>query len=247
MTVRIGEDELHIWEASLDPSPTTVTALRATLSEAEEARADRFRFARDRSRYIVGRGLLRGLLASYLGIAPREVRFTYGAYDKPHLENGGLWFNLSHSGSVALYAFNTRAEVGIDVELDDGDFSKDLIAERCFSPTETASLRALPQDLQPRAFLTCWTRKEAFIKARGDGLNLPLDSFDVTLTPWQPAALTRTAWSSDEPTEWSLLDVSDSEGQFIAAVAGRTKSWRVISRRVAEVVDNEILNDQEDR
>ena len=103
-----------------------------------------------------------------------------------------------------------------------------------FSPSEVTALRSLPADLQPRAFLTCWTRKEAFIKARGDGLQLALDSFDVTLDPFSPPALLRTAWSPEEPQQWSLHDLSDPERGYIAALALRSRGQRVVRRTIGD-------------
>jgi 4'-phosphopantetheinyl transferase len=240
-------DELHVWRVQLDADPEVVDRLHRVLSADECDRAQRFHFERDRRRYVIGRGVLRHLLGRYLAQDPGEIRFAYGEYDKPRLDGPGPYFNVSHSGAVALLAFSSAAEVGVDVELDDGDFASERIAERFFSPAEVQVLRSLPAELQPRAFLLCWTRKEAFIKARGDGLSLSLDSFDVTLVPGQPAALTRTAWCSEEPTQWRLTDLSDPDAGFIAAVASRSKSWRVIRRDVAEIADNEIVLDQEER
>ncbi|MCA1682485.1 MAG: 4'-phosphopantetheinyl transferase superfamily protein [Actinobacteria bacterium] len=235
--VALPADEVHVWRASLDRSAEDVAELRALLSVDELARADRFRFERHRARFTVGRGLLRLLLGRHLGLDPAAVRFGYGAYDKPHVERAGVWFNLSHSGAVALMCLACVGEVGIDVELDDADFSRELVAERFFSATEVAVLRSLPEALQPRAFLTCWTRKEAFIKARGDGLSLPLHSFDVTLAPDAPATLVRTAWSREEPRQWRLQDLSDPEAGYIAAVALRSTGWRVVEHRIPETIE----------
>jgi 4'-phosphopantetheinyl transferase len=228
----IGADELHVWRASLERPAPVVASLRRRLASDEHQRADRFRFERDRSRYIVGRGLLRTLLGRYLALKPEAIRFEYGAFEKPQLRDPGPWFNLSHSGPVALYAITHIGEVGIDVELDDEDFAQERIAERFFSPAETAVLRSLPQRLQARAFLTCWTRKEAFIKARGDGLSLPLDSFDVALEPSARAAILRTAWSQDEPQQWSVRDLSDRRAGYVAAVAIRGQVRRIVSREL---------------
>jgi 4'-phosphopantetheinyl transferase len=243
----IPPDELHVWSASLERSPVLVAQLRVLLTGDERERASRFRFERDRSRYIVGRGLLRILLGRYLGVAPADVRFEYGAFEKPRLAGGELWFNLSHSGTIALFAFSARGEVGIDVELDDADFAGERIAERFFSPAEVRALRSLPAPQQARAFLHCWTRKEAFIKARGDGLSLALDSFDVTLEPGSPAVLLRTAWSDDEPGHWQLLDLSDPGSGYVAAVAIRSEGWRVINRRVPDNFHDDTLTRQEER
>lgn len=228
--------EVHVWRATLDRPPQVTERMLRLLSADERERAARFHFARDRSRFIVGRAVLRTLLARYLGAAPEELAFQYGEFRKPALP-GGPAFNLSHSGAVALYAFSAYTEVGIDVELDDADFASERIAERFFSPAEVQALRSLPLQQQPRAFLSCWTRKEAFIKARGDGLSLPLDSFDVTLAPELPAALLRTAWCSDEARHWQMQDISDRKAGYVAAVAVRGKKLRVVQRELAETIE----------
>ena len=228
--------EVHVWRASLERPAEIVARMREVLADDERMRADRFRFDRDRSRYIVGRALLRGLLARYLDVEPEDLEFEYGAFDKPALDSGP-WFNLSHSGSVALFAVSGEGELGVDVELDEADFAHERIAERFFSPAEVSALRALPADAQPRAFLTCWTRKEAFIKARGDGLSLALDSFDVTLSPDAPVALLRTAWCSEEAERWSMEDLSDSRAGYVAAVAMRGNGWHVVERQIEDTIE----------
>jgi 4'-phosphopantetheinyl transferase len=204
--------------------------MRRLLAGDEQRRADRFRFERDRARYIVGRALLRGLLAGYLGTSPAELEFEYGEFDKPALRSGPS-FNLSHAGSLVLFAFSGEGEIGVDVELDDANLASERIAERFFSPSEVS---VLPVDQQPLAFLACWTRKEAFIKARGDGLSLPLDSFDVSLVPNAPAALLRTAWCSEEARHWHIEDVSDRGEGYVAALALRSEGWRVVERQIED-------------
>jgi 4'-phosphopantetheinyl transferase len=233
---RLPAEEVHIWHASLERPVKTVERMRRLLAPDEHSHADRYRFERDRSRYIVGRALLRCLLARYTGAAPEELEFEYGEFRKPALR-GGPWFNLSHSGAIALYAFSSAGEIGIDVEIDDADFASERIAERFFSPAEVSVLRSLPVHAQPRAFLSCWTRKEAFIKARGDGLSLALDSFDVTLAPGTPAALLRTAWCSEEPERWRLEDLSDRKAGYVAAVAIRGDGWRVVRRQIVNTIE----------
>jgi 4'-phosphopantetheinyl transferase len=230
-------DELHVWRASLDQPPTVYARLERLLSAPEREHASRYQHENLRTRYVVGRGLLRTLLGSYAGARPGEIEFSYGEQGKPFAPGGFPWFNLSHSGPVALFAFSSSAEVGIDVELEGRTVAGQRIAERFFSPAEAVKLRALPEPLQARAFLTCWTRKEAFIKARGDGLSLPLRSFEVTLEPGQPAALLRTAWSESEPAEWTMVDLSDPVERIVAAAAGRHPGWRVVSRRADDLLD----------
>jgi 4'-phosphopantetheinyl transferase len=206
------------------------------LAPDERRRADAYRLEPHRARFVVGRALLRILLGRYLQAAPEDLRFDYGEFDKPMLP-GGPSFNLSHSGAVALYAFSGAGEVGIDVELYDERPASEGIAERFFSPAEVSALRSLPAQMRSHAFLACWTRKEAFVKARGDGLSLALDSFDVTLAPGVPAALLRTAWSSEEPRRWQLQDLSDPEAGYVAAVAIHAYESRVLKRYSMDTVD----------
>jgi 4'-phosphopantetheinyl transferase len=234
--LRLPAGEVHVWRASLERPTHVVKAMRGVLAGEELERADRFRFERDRLRFIVGRALLRGLLARYLRTSPEEIVFQYGEFRKPAVRVGP-WFNLSHSGSVALYAFSADGEIGVDVELDDEDLISERIAERFFSPAEVTALRSLPVEAQSRAFLTCWTRKEAFIKARGDGLNLPLDSFDVTLTPDAPALLLRTGWCSEEAGQWRIEDLSDRRAGYIAALALRGDGWSVVERQIVDTTE----------
>jgi 4'-phosphopantetheinyl transferase len=236
-TIAIASNEVHVWHGSIERPAAEVAGLRQLLCTDERARADRFRFDRDRSRYTAGRGILRMLLGRYLGVSAGEVALQYGQFDKPRLVGYPLWFNVSHSGAVALFAFTAVGEVGIDVELDDADFARERIAERFFSRAEVNALRSLPESAQPLAFLTCWTRKEAFIKARGDGLSLALDSFDVNLEPGSEAVLLRTAWSDDEPGQWSMTDLSDPDRGYVAALALRSGGWRLVNRRLETLDD----------
>src|SRR5207245_9098248 len=132
----------------------------------------------DRHHYIAVRELLRSILCKYLAKEPGQLRFSYNPYGKPELaspaDSGALRFNLAHSRGLALYAFTRRRQIGIDVEMIRPDFATEEIAARFFSPAEIAVLRSLPRELQPLAFFSCCTRQEAFIKARGMGLSLPL-------------------------------------------------------------------------
>jgi 4'-phosphopantetheinyl transferase len=242
----LGSRDVHIWTGGLDHDASTIRRLYALLAPDEQARAARFRFERDRGRYIAGRAQLRELLAGYLATPAQAIEFRYGNYDKPFLEGAELWFNVSHSGPVLMIAVTAIGEIGVDLELDNPEFARERIAERFFSPGEVRALRSLPEDLQGRAFLACWTRKEAFIKARGDGLQLALDSFDVSLDPGQPVALLRTAWSGSEPTEWSFDDLSDVNAGYVAAVAIRSRGQLRLSRRALPDPDGKTLNEQEE-
>src|SRR6185503_16840317 len=185
--------EVHVWRAQLDLGDGPRAKLEQTLSADERARAGRFHFEKDRHHYIAGRGSLRAILGRYLDLEPDQVRFSYNAFGKPGLDPGAhqssLHFNLAHSHGLALFAFNRNRQVGIDVEWIRPDFATHEIALRFFSPPEVSALCSLPSSLQPTAFFNCWTRKEAFIKARGLGLSLPLDRFVVTLAPDAAPAL----------------------------------------------------------
>ena len=234
----IPADEVHVWRGALDQPSSVVARLQALLSEPERARTAAMRLARIRDRYVVGRGLLRTLLSHYVGVRPQDLEFAYGEHGKPYLEGVGPWFNLSHSRDVALFAFSSGAEVGVDVELEHRRVEPLRIAQRFFSEVEVAALRSLPDASRARAFLACWTRKEAFIKARGDGLTLPLRSFDVTLLPGEPATVLRTEWSATEAAEWELLDVSHPETRTVAAVAMRSRGWHVVHRDASAILNS---------
>jgi 4'-phosphopantetheinyl transferase len=203
--------EIRVSHANLDVSPTRLNSLFELLSPEERERALRFRFPRHRDHFIAGRGILREILAARLEIAARQVRFIYGPHGKPEVPASDLRFNLSHSAGHALYAAIRGREVGVDIECMDRRFSQDGIPERFFSPGEVRQLRALPPSQQMGAFFRCWTRKEAYIKARGLGLALPLDSFDVTLAPGEPAAFVRGG------ENWTLKELPAPEG-FAAAL-----------------------------
>jgi 4'-phosphopantetheinyl transferase len=231
--LELPRGEIHVWRAGLERPPAVVERMRRLLADDERRRADALRFERDRVRYIVGRALLRGLLARYTQLPAQTLRFQYGEFDKPVLP-GGPSFNLAHSGPVALYAFAADGEIGVDVELEGKDREGERIAERFFSPAEVGQLRSLPTEWRPRAFLACWTRKEAFIKARGDGLSLALDSFDVTLIPDAPPALLRTAWCAEEPGRWQMEDLSDAREGYVAALALRGKARGAIRRKILD-------------
>jgi 4'-phosphopantetheinyl transferase len=232
MVAPLEPKTIHVWQASLDQEPDVVRTLDALLSEDERDRRNRFRFERDRTRYVVGRGLLRTLLGRYVAVDPALLRFLYSRNRKPRLLAGGPYFNVAHSGGTALYAFSPSFEVGIDIELVRLEYADERTAERFFSPLEVKTLRALPEGARTRAFFACWTRKEAFLKARGDGLSLALDSFDVTLAPDEPAALLRTGWSSDEHSRWKLVDLSDIEREQVAAVAAPATDWQWVYRDI---------------
>ena len=222
--------EVHVWRAWLDADDAIVAALRGLLAPHERERADRFHFPKDRRHFTVARGLLRTLLARYTGRPAELISFDYNKYGRPALAVGepaeDLRFNVSHSKGLALYAFARGREVGVDVEFLRGEFAGEEIAVRFFSPAEVAALRALPAAERTRAFFACWTRKEAYIKAHGLGLSLPLDGFDVSLAPGEPAALLGTRHDPAQSERWTLRELSPAPG-YAAALAVEGRDWRL--------------------
>ena len=231
-TVRGSHEQVQVWRFNLDAPPEVLQRCRALLSADEVARAQRFIRERDRARFTVARGTLRLILARYLGCAPEELRFRYSAYGKPELGEphgaGPLRFNVSHSGSLALIAVGMGRAVGVDLEQVRTNVAFAQIAARTFSPGEQAALRALPRALQLAGFFNCWTRKEAYIKARGLGLALPLDQFDVSVAPEAPAALLSTAGEPAAASQWSLQALAPGDG-FVGAVAAEGLDWQVVA------------------
>lgn len=221
--LRLSEGALHVWRASLDGDSSAVQRFWATLTEDERERARRFHFERDRRRFVAARGLLRELLGRYLGRQPALIRFTYNEYGKPALsgdDGDGLRFNASHSHGAALYAFTLGGEVGVDIEELRDDFASLDVAERFFSKAEVRALGSLPAHLRTQGFFNCWTRKEAYIKALGEGLSHPLDRFTVSLAPGESARLVSTDTDPSEAGEWAIVDLEPFQG-YAAAVAVR--------------------------
>jgi 4'-phosphopantetheinyl transferase len=228
--LELNSPAVHVWLAELDVPAPRLERLRETLSAEEQARAERFRFERDRAHFIAARAVLRAILGRYLGRAPAELTFTYNAYGKPDVAGDRgeppLRFNQSDSHGRALYAVTRGREVGVDLEFIRPEVVRERIAENFFSPHELAALRALPAELQPRGFFHCWTRKEAFIKARGLGLSLPLDQFDVTLAPGEPPALLHAQDDPQAAARWTMRDLDAGEG-FAAALVVAGRDWEL--------------------
>ena len=228
--LKLGSDEVHVWRALLDQPVSRRQDLEHFLSVDERNRAERFHFQKDRYHYVVAHALLRIILGRYLGLDPEQLRFCYGPYGKPTLAaaTGGneFHFNMSHSHEIVLYAVTRGREIGIDVERINLTSVREQVAERFFSPQEVAALRLLPIDLQPEAFFNCWTRKEAYVKAKGDGLSLALDQFDVSLMPGEPAALLSTKDNPIEASRWSLQELSPGFN-YVAALAVEGHDWRL--------------------
>ncbi|WP_339028195.1 4'-phosphopantetheinyl transferase superfamily protein [Bradyrhizobium symbiodeficiens] len=216
--------DVEIVGIRLDSPADVSAAVWQLLSRDEQRRAERFRYPQHRQQYVLTRAGLRRLLAERLHLPARAIEFVENSYGKPRLSPAHapatLEFNLSHSENLAVYAFTRRHAVGVDIERirqipDAGD-----LAERFFSPSEIESIRSLPIEQRSLAFLTCWTRKEAFIKALGLGLSYPLDAFDVTIEPHIPARITRIEGRVSELAHWRLHAFTPYP-HYMAAVAYR--------------------------
>ena len=229
-TLVLPNDAVHVWRASLHVPASCLCTLEETLTADELARAERFYFQKHREHFIAGRGLLRNILSRYLDKEPDQLRFCYNSYGKPTLteetDAEGLCFNLSHSHETALYALTHGREIGVDIEYFRPDVEVEKLAERFFSPREAAVLRALPEHLRKEGFFNCWTRKEAYIKAEGKGMSIPLSTFDVSLTPGEPAALLRSQSHPRETARWCLQALNPAPG-YAAALAVKGHDWEL--------------------
>ena len=237
-------DEVHVWRATLDLPPSDLQALEQILAPDERTRANKFHFLKDRTHFIVARGVLRDILGRYLSTDPSTLQFCYSQYGKPALtteaSSDPLFFNVSHSHGMALYAISRNRNIGVDVEYVRTDIECEQIAGRFFSPHEVRMLLAVPKQVQREAFFNCWTRKEAYIKARGLGLSLDLNQFDVSLTPGEPATILNIREEGQEVSRWTLHALFPAPGYKAAlAVEGHPRSikcwqWRERQRIQAD-------------
>lgn len=220
---------VDLWVWPLDIAAEARELLARYLSEDERERAARFVFARDRDRYVVGRGRLRRILSERCDVPPGKIRFSYGAHGKPAIA-GGPNFNLSHSGGWAALALcaGNKVELGLDIEVHRP--IDESVVEHYFSATERIALDGLAVDLRETGFFRCWTRKEAVLKAIGSGMALPLDAFDVTLDPRGPARITRLDIDAGTPRDWRLIDIALGPA-FSGALALRTPERTEVTLR----------------
>ncbi len=211
-----NKNEVHIWRATLDCPLEEVERLAPILSADERRRAERFHFEQDRQRFIVARGLLRTILANYLGIPAARLEFDYGHHGKPAIKDTQLRFNLSHSKSLALYAITRDRELGIDLEFIRPMTEAEQIAQRYFSPQENAVFQALSPEQKPAGFFYHWTRKEAYLKAVGDGIAAGNDDFDEMV-----------ATDGARPNRWFLRSFVPA-ANYQATVAVQGNGWDIV-------------------
>lgn len=221
---------VHVWRINLALANEQIARLQATLSLDEIQRAESYRFERDRSRFITSRGCLRMLLAHYTHATPSAIVFQYAASGKPHLAPStdplAPDFNLSHSGDMALVAICLHHRIGIDIECIRSDIEHEQLVRRFFAPTEISDYLSLPPSERLTAFYRCWTRKEAYAKARGEGIALPFNQFTVTLLTDESARLQRRDLEPAESSHWTLMDLP-TEPAAAAALSVEGTGWKI--------------------
>jgi len=226
----IDRNDVQVWRVGLRTARCEIEQLRQILSNDELQRAGRFYGQQHRERFILARGTLRRILGRYMNIHPEKLGFSYinsKPEIMPELDGKRLRFNISHAGDYMLAAITADRMIGVDIELISVDRPHLRIAERFFSHRETTTLRALPEPQQIGAFYACWTRKEAYIKARGLGVFRGLDCFSVSLAPGEAAALTETESDPEEIKRWTILDINPASGyRAAAAVEGGDVKFR---------------------
>jgi 4'-phosphopantetheinyl transferase len=227
-------DQVDLWTVSLSVGGERYERLARTLSSDEQSRADRFKFDRDRRRFVIGRGALREILASYLERAPDAIQFAYGPHGKPMLADaataGNLEFNASGSDELAVCAVTAGRSVGVDIEFCRPIADKD-VPNQCLTAAERAALNALEPARRPAAFYRLWTLKEAFLKAAGDGLSRPMDTVEFDLTPGNPLRLVADHSSAPGRGAWTFVELVPGPqhvGALVIAGEGRAlhdRTW----------------------
>ena len=225
-----GDLEIHVWKASLDVLDAQLETFAGTLALDEHERIARLRTESDRRRATASRGLLRHILAGYAGTPPAELCFTYGPAGKPELigaANGQpLYFNTAHSGDLLLVAVGREPVLGVDVERFRPVARWQRVARRAFSGEELHRIEALPEEKRDEAFITCWTRKEACVKAVGEGVWSAFNRFEVSVEPDEPAEIRSLDGEAAAGADWSLYHLEPAPG-FVGALAVQGTGWRL--------------------
>jgi 4'-phosphopantetheinyl transferase len=218
--IALDRDVVSIWWADLDWFDTAITSALSDLSSDECERANRYHRLVDRSRFIAARSCLRRILGWYVDVSPDLLTFEHGQHGKPRLGGDAAFhdvrFNLAHSDKMAVFAVAIGRELGIDLEWIGRDVSCLEIARRMFAPVEQQALETLTGEDRVRAFYRCWTRKEAYVKATGAGLSVPLDSFTVSVLPGDVCCVGPNSVAPDHSCR--LIDIS-SNAEFAATLA----------------------------
>lgn len=226
---------VDIWRIGPAERDTELHCCYEVLSVDEILRARRFHFDKHRRAFIMTRGTMRQILSLYTNITPADLSFRYGRRGKPRLSNEvnnylDIRFSISHSGNLSLLAVTRGLEIGVDVEAMNPKLPLEEIAKRFFSANENRKLWQLPLALQAECFFSCWTRKEAYLKALGEGLAVPLDSFDVAFGPGVRAALLEVRTNNSEASRWSMYNVAVAKG-YKAALVVEGKNHKLHQRQ----------------
>ena len=235
----LGEAEVHLWSSSLSLRESSRDKFYRTLSAEERERAANFRFPEHRDAYIVSRGLLRAILSQYSNEAPERLVISYGSNGKPRLVGAPIYFNVAHSGQRVVFAIAREQMLGVDIELVRLMPNLEEIAMQFFSVPEYEDLLQVPEQERVNAFFRCWTRKEAYVKATGDGLQERLDQFQVSLKPGEPAKFVVIDAGRADAGHWSLFDWSPEKG-YAGAIAVYGTGWQLIeipAARVQNLID----------
>jgi 4'-phosphopantetheinyl transferase len=219
---QLSEAEVHLWFVPLAATPEQSAYFWSILSREEQERASSFRHRKDAQRYVASRGSLRSLLAGYLTVEPAQLQFAYSAFGKPRLATDmpgeGVSFSVSHSHDCGLLGFVREHRVGVDLERVNMEVDVESLAKRYFSPNEWEKLLLLSDDQRRQGFYRGWTRKEAYLKARGEGLSYELNQVEVTLAPGEPASLLRVRDDPNASEKWTLKDLAPAR-DYIGAAA----------------------------
>jgi len=230
-SVRPSPGDVHVWRLELNHLASHIDAFRPILSVEERERAARFHFEKDSRAYVVSHAILRKLLGHWMGTDPAALAFQHGVKGKPFLL-AGPEFNVSHSAHLALVALSLDRAVGVDIE-QIRDRACDAGLTAFFSPPEVEELESLPENDRLCGFFAGWTRKEAFLKARGDGISLGLQRFAVTVNPWLPPRLKWIDGDAGEPLKWEFHCLPDEPG-FASAVCAAGAGWKLFCWNMTE-------------
>lgn len=216
--ITLPPNTIHFWYCRFDLDNFRLPYYNTLLSNDEKRKADKFKFLVDQQKYVTFRGILRILLSRYLDKNPEEILFKYGAFGKPDVKtNTALRFNISHSGNMAVFGFVQNYAIGVDIEKIKQDFDPLDLAKSFFSEEEINALSQAKDSVMFQAFYRCWTRKESFIKAVGEGLSYPLDSFAVTMDNDHRAKFLKIDNDQDSKSNWQLHSFVPTQ-DYIAAI-----------------------------
>ncbi|SPD72742.1 conserved hypothetical protein [uncultured Desulfobacterium sp.] len=232
----LEKNNVHVWRMSLDIDLKRLESFMRILADDERARAQRIRIENVKSHYVAARGFLRTILSAYTSRPPEDLEFQYNQYGKPSLSGSdlkGISFNMSHSHGSALYGIALERNLGVDIEKVRENMPHIKIAERFFSSKEYEALLTLPPHQQIPAFFNCWTRKEAYLKARGEGISSSLSNFSVSFLPGEPPALLDHPLGLQETSGWTFMNIDvgpDYKGAVVVEGLGDSKALKMFTQ-----------------